>query len=92
MIMAAEEPQGPPVELSVFSGPLDLLLHLIKQNEVSIYDIPIFSICDQYNTHLKALYSFEPDELFAMGQQFSLDPDDKPKPNLRLLKGGQTLQ
>ena len=61
MIMAAEEPQGPPVVLSVFSGPLDLLLHLIKQNEVSIYDIPIFSICDQYNAHLKAMQKLDLD-------------------------------
>ena len=61
MIMVAEEPQGPPVELSVFSGPLDLLLHLIKQNEVSIYDIPIFSICDQYNAHLKAMQKLDLD-------------------------------
>ena len=61
MSMVAEEPQGPPVELSVFSGPLDLLLHLIKQNEVSIYDIPIFSICDQYNAQLKAMQELDLD-------------------------------
>ncbi len=47
---------------------------------------------EAYNTHLKALYSFEPEELFAMGQQFSLDPDGRAKPNLRLIRGGQTVQ
>src|SRR6188472_767549 len=31
-----------------FEGPLDLLLHLIKKNEVSIYDIPIALITTQY--------------------------------------------
>jgi segregation and condensation protein A len=46
---------GPAVELAVFSGPLDLLLHLIRKNEVSIYDIPISSICDQYHAHLKTM-------------------------------------
>jgi segregation and condensation protein A len=61
MTMVAEESYGPPVELSVFSGPLDLLLHLIKQNEVSIYDIPIFSICDQFNVHLKAMQELDLD-------------------------------
>ena len=61
MSLVAEEPHGPPVELSVFSGPLDLLLHLIKQNEVSIYDIPIFSICDQYNAQLKAMQELDLD-------------------------------
>ena len=30
-----------PVRLDKFEGPLDLLLHLIKQHEVDIYDIPI---------------------------------------------------
>jgi segregation and condensation protein A len=37
-----------PVRLVNFEGPLDLLLHLIKRNEVSIYDIPITKITAQY--------------------------------------------
>src|SRR5437660_4665102 len=37
-----------PVKLDRFEGPLDLLLHLIKKNEVSIYDIPIALITAQY--------------------------------------------
>ena len=37
-----------PVRLAVFEGPLDLLLHLIKRNEVNIYDIPITLITQQY--------------------------------------------
>ena len=35
-------------KLEVFEGPLDLLLHLIEKNKVSIYDIPIVLITDQY--------------------------------------------
>lgn len=35
-------------KLSVFEGPLDLLLTLIQKNKVSIYDIPIVEITDQY--------------------------------------------
>lgn len=35
-------------KLAVFEGPLDLLLHLISKNKVSIYDIPIASITEQY--------------------------------------------
>ncbi len=35
-------------QLDVFEGPLDLLLHLIKKNEVSITDIPIATITEQY--------------------------------------------
>lgn len=36
------------VKLPTFEGPLDLLLHLIRQNEVEITDIPIGQIADQY--------------------------------------------
>lgn len=36
------------VKLEVFEGPLDLLLHLIKKNEVNIYDIPISLVTQQY--------------------------------------------
>jgi segregation and condensation protein A len=37
-----------PVKLDNFEGPLDLLLHLIKKNEVNIYEIPIALITGQY--------------------------------------------
>jgi segregation and condensation protein A len=37
-----------PVRLENFEGPLDLLLHLIKKNEVNVYDIPIAAITAQY--------------------------------------------
>ncbi len=40
------------VELPVFQGPLDLLLHLIRINEVEIVDIPVALICDQYHEYL----------------------------------------
>ena len=36
------------VELDKFSGPLDLLLHLIKEDEVDITDLPIAKIADQF--------------------------------------------
>src|SRR5262245_39443988 len=41
-------PDAFPVKLASFEGPLDLLLHLIKKNEVSIHDIPIVLITQQY--------------------------------------------
>jgi segregation and condensation protein A len=61
MAESLEELQGPAVELEIFSGPLDLLLHLIKKNEVSIYDIPIARICDQYHDRLKAMKDLDLD-------------------------------
>jgi segregation and condensation protein A len=50
---------GPPIELPTFSGPLDLLLHLIKANDMSIYDIPIALVCDQYHEHLAAMQELD---------------------------------
>ncbi len=45
------------VKLEVFEGPLDLLLHLIKKNEINIYDIPIALITTQYLEYLSILKS-----------------------------------
>jgi segregation and condensation protein A len=41
-------PDSYKVKLDTFEGPLDLLLHLIRKNEVNIYDIPISLITEQY--------------------------------------------
>ena len=41
-------PDAYKVKLDSFEGPLDLLLHLIRKNEVNIYDIPIALITEQY--------------------------------------------
>jgi segregation and condensation protein A len=43
------------VKLDVFEGPLDLLLYLIKKDEVNIYDIPISKILDQYLEYLELM-------------------------------------
>lgn len=43
------------VRLEDFEGPLDLLLYLIKKDEVDLYNIPIASITEQYITHVKEL-------------------------------------
>jgi len=43
------------VKLSVFEGPLDLLLHLIRQNEVEITDIPIAKVSEQYLAYLDVM-------------------------------------
>ena len=42
-------------KLEAFEGPLDLLLHLIEKNKVSIYDIPIAEITDQYIEYVAAM-------------------------------------
>src|SRR3954468_14746946 len=48
-------------QLDVFEGPLDLLLHLIKKNEVSITDIPIAVITEQYLAMLELMQGLDLD-------------------------------
>jgi len=43
------------VKLEIFEGPMDLLLHLIKKNEVDIYDIPIAAITAQYMEYVEMM-------------------------------------
>ncbi|MEI6080118.1 MAG: segregation/condensation protein A [bacterium] len=43
------------VKLDAFEGPLDLLLHLIRKNEVNIYDIPIADITEEYIQAIEAM-------------------------------------
>lgn len=49
------------VKIDIFEGPLDLLLHLIKNAEVDIYDIPIADITDQYISYLKTMKELDLD-------------------------------
>jgi len=49
------------VHLEMFEGPLDLLLHLIKKNEVSVADIPIATITEQYLATLELMQSLNLD-------------------------------
>src|ERR1700757_2446009 len=43
------------VELETFRGPLDLLLYLVKHNEVDIRDIPIARVAEQFLQYLQAI-------------------------------------
>ena len=43
------------VKLDLFEGPLDLLLYLIKKNEVNVYDIPVSRILDQYLEYIRLM-------------------------------------
>jgi segregation and condensation protein A len=53
--MPNESAAAPSYHLDHFEGPLDLLFHLIEKNRVSVYDIPIGSIADQYISYLAGL-------------------------------------
>ena len=43
------------IELEIFEGPLDLLLYLIRREELNIYDIPINRITEQYLAYLELM-------------------------------------
>lgn len=56
---SAESANAYKVKVEVFEGPLDLLLYLIKKEEVSIYDIPIARITGQYLEYLQAMQELD---------------------------------
>jgi segregation and condensation protein A len=49
------------VNLDIFAGPVDLLLYLVRKEEVDIYDIPIARITDQYLQYLEVLKQLDID-------------------------------
>lgn len=65
----------PRVKLEVFEGPLDLLLHLIKKEEVEITDIPIASITAQYLAYVDLMQDLNLDlagEFLVMASTLTL--------------------
>ncbi|MEP0842631.1 MAG: segregation/condensation protein A [Phycisphaerae bacterium] len=49
------------VQLDTYSGPLDLLLYLIRRDEVDVYDIPIARVLGQYLEYVRLLEELDPD-------------------------------
>lgn len=49
------------VNLDIFAGPMDLLLYLVRKEEVDIYDIPIARITDQYVRYIEMLKNLDID-------------------------------
>jgi len=81
----------------VFEGPLDLLLHLISKNKVSICDIPISMITDQYFAYIELMQQIDMEvggEFLVMASQLLLiksrlllpkaedEPEDDPRKDL----------
>ena len=48
------------VQTDVYNGPLDLLLYLIRRDEVDLYDIPIARVTEQYCRYVETLASIDP--------------------------------
>ena len=65
----AEAAENYQVNIPLFEGPLDLLLHLVTKNRIDIHDIPIHLITDQYLAYLESARQFNLDlgsSFFAM--------------------------
>lgn len=65
----AEAAENYQVNIPLFEGPLDLLLHLVTKNRIDIHDIPIHLITDQYLAYLESARHFNLDlgsSFFAM--------------------------
>lgn len=76
----------PIVRLEVFEGPLDLLLHLVKQSEVNILDLPMETITRQYLSTLRAMGKLE---LPVAGEYFVMAAELlKIKSQMLLPRGG----
>jgi segregation and condensation protein A len=58
-IVSDEDSDDLKILLGEFEGPLDLLLHLIRQEQVSIYDIPVARITDEYLRYLRLMQELD---------------------------------
>jgi len=77
------------LKLEVFEGPLDLLLYLIKKDEVDIYDIPIERITSQYMEYLGLMRMLDLDiagdflvmaaTLLMIKSRMLLPPEERPE-------------
>jgi segregation and condensation protein A len=80
------------VKLEIFEGPLDLLLYLIKKEELDIYDIPIAKITDQYLEYLEMMKLLDLDiagefivmaaTLMQIKSKMLLPPEETPQEEL----------
>lgn len=77
------------IELEVFEGPLDLLLYLIKKEEIDIYDIPVEKVTSQYMEYLDLMRMLDLDiageflvmaaSLMMIKSRMLLPVDDRPE-------------
>ncbi|MBR7553296.1 segregation/condensation protein A [Allobacillus sp. GCM10007491] len=49
------------VKFDTFEGPLDLLLHLVNQYEIDIYDVPLKDVADQYMNYIRTMQELQLD-------------------------------
>ncbi|HKU80967.1 MAG TPA: segregation/condensation protein A [Candidatus Tumulicola sp.] len=57
--LADDEPEGCRVRLDIFDGPLDLLLHLIKERQLDVATVPLAAVAEQYLAYVRAMQSLD---------------------------------
>jgi len=67
-----EKLQAHSFKLSDFEGPLDLLLYMIRKNEINIYDIPIAQITDQYIEYLRCAETMDLEDITSFHSMAAL--------------------
>ena len=77
-VRSREGDDAPPasfvVELAHFSGPLDLLLTLLREEQIDIYDIPIARIAEQFLVRIRTLrHELEPAQSPLVGQRLDVE-------------------
>jgi segregation and condensation protein A len=87
--MENEQTTNYAIKLDIFEGPLDLLLYLIKKNEIDIYNIPIALVTEQYLEYLKMIKALNLDlageylvmasTLIHIKSRLLLPPPDEPE-------------
>jgi segregation and condensation protein A len=55
------DPDGFEIRLPIFEGPLDLLLHLVRANDMDIFDLPIAEVAQQYDAYLNLMRELDLD-------------------------------
>ncbi|MBI4687371.1 MAG: segregation/condensation protein A [Nitrospirae bacterium] len=88
-LLSARPEQALLFKLPAFEGPLDLLLHLIKENKIDIYDIPIARITQQYLEYIDLMKELSLEiageflvmaaTLIQIKSKLLLPPDEKPE-------------
>ncbi len=83
------------VTIDKFEGPLDLLLHLIKQNDIDIFDINIAEITEQYLKYIMAMKNLNLDvssEYLVMASELTLIKSRELLPNEEILEEDETKE
>ena len=96
------ESDKPSFKLEIYEGPLDLLLNLVREHKLNIYDIPVAQLCDQYMEYIGGMQRLDMDlaseflemaaRLVYMKSLSLLPSEEEATESLRTELSGQLLE